>query len=144
VNVIKACAVENLDRNYRNRNIFILLDSQAAIKVLDKHQITSKLAWDCHQSLIQLAKHIGVQLIWVPGHEGVVGNETADQPARTRSEHPVTVPQPACGISVRVAKKVVRDWTNRNHHKKHWESITELKQAKVLYQDPLPEERRIC
>jgi hypothetical protein len=40
--------VENLDRNYKNRNIYILSDSQAAIKALGKHQNTSKLVWDCH------------------------------------------------------------------------------------------------
>jgi hypothetical protein len=82
---------------------------------------SSKLVWDCHQSLIQLAKHNRVQLIWVPGHEDIVGNKTTDQLARTGSEHPFTGPEPACGISIGVAKKVVRDWTNRNH-KKHWES----------------------
>jgi hypothetical protein len=37
---LKACAVENLDRNYKNRNIYILLASQAAIKALGKYQIT--------------------------------------------------------------------------------------------------------
>jgi hypothetical protein len=42
------------------------------------------------------------------------------------SEHPFTGPEPACGISIWVAKKAVRDWTNRNH-RKHWESITGLK-----------------
>jgi ribonuclease HI len=83
VYAIKVCAVENLDRNYENRNIYILSDSQAAIKALDKHQITSNLFWDCHQSLTQLARHNRVQLIWVPGHDGIVGNETADQLART-------------------------------------------------------------
>jgi hypothetical protein len=31
---IKACAVENLDRNYKNKNIYIPSDSQAAIKAL--------------------------------------------------------------------------------------------------------------
>jgi ribonuclease HI len=41
--------------------------------------ITSKLVWDRHKSLIQLAKHNRVHLIWVSGHEGIVGNETADQ-----------------------------------------------------------------
>jgi hypothetical protein len=66
---IKACAVENLDRNYKNRNIYILSDSQAVIKVLVKHQISSKLAWGCHQSLTPLARHNRVQLIWVPEHE---------------------------------------------------------------------------
>jgi hypothetical protein len=43
VYAIKACAVGNLDRNYKNTNIYILSDSQAAIKALDKHQITSEL-----------------------------------------------------------------------------------------------------
>jgi hypothetical protein len=33
------------------------------------------------------------------------------------SEHPFTGLEPACGISVGVAKKAVRDWTNRNHKK---------------------------
>jgi hypothetical protein len=41
---IKACAVENLARDYKNRNIYILSDSQAAIETLGKYQLTSKLS----------------------------------------------------------------------------------------------------
>jgi hypothetical protein len=67
VYAIRACAVENLDKNYTNRIIYILSDSQAAIKALCKYQITSKLVWGCHQSLIQLARHNRVQLMWVLG-----------------------------------------------------------------------------
>jgi hypothetical protein len=37
----------------------------------------------------------------------------ADQLARTGSEHPFTGPKPACTISTGVAKKAVRNWTNR-------------------------------
>jgi hypothetical protein len=59
VNAIKACIMENLDRNYRNRNIDILSDSQAALKALGKHQLNSKLVWDCHQTLTELSKHNG-------------------------------------------------------------------------------------
>jgi hypothetical protein len=33
---IKACAAENLDKNYKTRNIYILSDSYAAIKALGK------------------------------------------------------------------------------------------------------------
>jgi ribonuclease HI len=97
--------MENLDRNYRNRNIYILSDSQAALKALVKHQINSKLVWNCHQTLIKLAKHNMVQLIWVPGHEGIAGNETADQLAKTGAEHPFIGPHPACGISMGVARR---------------------------------------
>jgi hypothetical protein len=125
----------SLDRNNRNRHICNLSDSQAVIKALSKHQITSKLAWDCHQFLIQLAKHNRVQLIWVPGHEGIPSNKTADQLARTGPEHLYIGPESACCISVGVAKKAVRGWTNRNH-KKHWESITGLRQAKGFILGP--------
>jgi muramidase (phage lysozyme) len=54
----------------------------------------------------------------MPGYEGIVGNETADQLARTRSKHLFIGPKPACSTSVGVAKKSDRDWTNINH-KKH-------------------------
>jgi hypothetical protein len=143
VYAIKGCTDQNIDRNYKNSNIYILSDSQSAIKALDKHHITSKLVWDCRQSLMQLARHNRVQLIWVPGHVGIVGNEMADQLAKTGSEHPFIGPEQACGITVGVAKKVVKDWTNRNH-KEYWESTTGLQRQRHSYKGPLPEERRIC
>jgi hypothetical protein len=43
--------------------------------------------------------------------------------------------KPACGISVGVAKKAVRDWTIRDH-RKHWDSLNGLKQVKALIQEP--------
>jgi ribonuclease HI len=64
-----------------------------------------------------MARHNRVQLIWVPGHECIAGNETADPLASTGSEHQFTGPEPACGISVEVAKKAIREWTKRNHEK---------------------------
>jgi ribonuclease HI len=71
VYAIKACTDENIKRGYHNRNIYILLDSQAAIKALDNCKIYSKLVWDCHQSLMILAEHNKVHLLWVPGHKGI-------------------------------------------------------------------------
>jgi hypothetical protein len=46
VYIIKACAVECLGRDYRNRNMYILSDNEAAIKALDYYQIYSQLVWD--------------------------------------------------------------------------------------------------
>jgi hypothetical protein len=141
VHAIKACSAESLDRNYKNWNIYILSDSKAVIKARDKHQITSKLVWDCHQSLTQLVEHKRVQLIWVAGREVIVDNEIADKLARTGSAHPFTGPEPACGISVGVAKKAIKDWMNRNHKKKRpWEATIGLKQAKEFI--PWPSARR--
>jgi hypothetical protein len=39
----------------------------------------------------------------------------------------------AYGISTGIAKEAVRDWTNRDH-KKYWESLTGLRQAKGFLQ----------
>jgi ribonuclease HI len=52
-----------------------------------------------------------VQLIRVSGHEGVVGKETADQLAKFGSKCQLIGPEPACGISVGVAEKTIRDRT---------------------------------
>jgi ribonuclease HI len=53
----------------------------------------------------------------VPGHEGIAGNELADQLARTGSEYPFMGPEPACSISFGAAEKAVRNWLNRKYIK---------------------------
>jgi hypothetical protein len=42
-------------------------------------------------------------------------------------------PESACWTSAGISKKAIRNWTNRDH-KKYWESLTGLKQAKGLLQ----------
>jgi ribonuclease HI len=79
----------------------------------------------------------------VPNHEGIIGNERADIMARTGFEHLYRKPEPASRILVVVAKRAVRDWTNRNHRKK-WDPQQDSNWQKDLYQGPLAEERRIC
>jgi hypothetical protein len=71
----------------------------------------------------------------LPGHEGIVGNEKAEQLARTGSEHPFTGPEQTWRMSVGVAKKAVRDWTSSSHQN-IWESTILLKQAKELTTGP--------
>jgi len=55
--VIQACIVENTNNGYTGRNIYILSEDQTTIKTPDSFPINSKLFWDCHQSLVKLAKH---------------------------------------------------------------------------------------
>jgi hypothetical protein len=71
---IKACTVEDIEKCYKDRIIYILLDNQAAIMVLNNFHINSKLVWDCHQSPMKLVEHNGVQLVWVLGNMGIGGN----------------------------------------------------------------------
>jgi hypothetical protein len=48
--------VEDIEKGYTDRNIYILSNREAAIKGLDSFQINSKLVWSCHQSLVKMAK----------------------------------------------------------------------------------------
>jgi hypothetical protein len=114
---INAPIIENIEKCYKDRNIYILSDGQAAIKALNNFQINSKLVWDCHQSLVKLTEHKRVQLVWVQGNMGIDGNEMADRLAMEGSSHPPTAPEPALGIPAKVAKQVIRDWTNMKHEK---------------------------
>jgi hypothetical protein len=43
VYAIKACTVEKLERNYTNRNIYILSESYTAIKAVDNYKINPQL-----------------------------------------------------------------------------------------------------
>jgi len=60
--------MENIEKGFTGRNIYILSDGQAAIKTLESFQINSKLVWDCHQSLVKLADHNWIQLVWAHGN----------------------------------------------------------------------------
>jgi ribonuclease HI len=80
-------------------------NSQAVSKPLAPYQINLKLASDCHQSLV---KHNGIQLIWVPGHRGIEGNETSDQQARLGSKFLFTGPQPASQVGLPRSTSVTR------------------------------------
>jgi hypothetical protein len=51
-----ACTVDILDKS---RNIFILMDSQAAVNALNDYQIHSELVRDCCQYLVQ--KVVGLE-----------------------------------------------------------------------------------
>ena len=76
---IKVFLMEKDEKCYTGRNIYIISDSQAAIKALDSFQINSKLVLNCHQFLVKLAECNRIQMVWVPGHMGIDGNEMADQ-----------------------------------------------------------------
>ena len=69
--------METLETGYTGINIYILSTSQTVTKASDSFQINSKLVCNCHQSLVKLAEHNRIQLVWVLGHVGIDGNEIA-------------------------------------------------------------------
>jgi len=74
IQAIRACIMENNEKGYKVRNIYILFDRQAAIKALRHLRTNSKVIWDFYQSLVKLGEHNRFQLIWVSGRIVIDGN----------------------------------------------------------------------
>ncbi|KAL7723822.1 hypothetical protein ACLKA6_002147 [Drosophila palustris] len=78
IHAIEVCAIECIRRRMQGATIFILSDSQAALKALQSFNITSKRVDNCLRQLDRLGKRNTLTVGWIPGHEGHAGNEIAD------------------------------------------------------------------
>ena len=130
---ILECTAICLKRKYRNANICIFSDSQAALNALKSVACTSKLVSDCVVMLQQLATHNKVNLYWVPGHCGVEGNEKADELARHGSEMEFVGPEPFCGVSSCILKMEFKEW-EKSQVLLNWSSTTIARHAKQFIQ----------
>ena len=70
---------------YTDHRVIIYTDSQALIKSLQKSHTTSKTITNVHNHLNSLAASHPTSIEWIPGHEGHIGNETADRLANIRN-----------------------------------------------------------
>jgi hypothetical protein len=82
--------------DYTGRSICIPSDSHAAIKDLESFPLNSKLAWDCHHYLPELATRNSIELLCVPGNVGIDVSETANQIDRQGSSHPRSTRSSSC------------------------------------------------
>ena len=62
----------------QNQTIYISSDSQAALRAVASPRVKQLLVGNCIDNLNMLSQNNQVQLMWVPGHSDIEGNEQAD------------------------------------------------------------------
>jgi ribonuclease HI len=79
------------------KGLVIFTDSQAALKALRRPRMPSGQVYlaGCLDLIRQLgAKGIPTELRWIPAHQGVIGNELADQHAKEAAQEPQGLENP--------------------------------------------------
>src|SRR5215472_451122 len=118
-------------------DIWILSDSQAALKGLVRGQSRANRA--LYGKIYKAAKNIkekgiNIYLEWVPGHQGIYGNEKADQATKYGTDWVEPTPS-EIGTSIsflnrKLKEKVLSDWTNI------WQKVSQSKQYKQFDMQP--------
>ncbi|XP_066904725.1 ribonuclease H-like [Halyomorpha halys] len=86
IHAIEIAALENIKNNPKGKKIYIISDSQAALKAIMPYAIKSGLVWNFLERLKELARGNKLTWMWTPEHEGIEGNKMADTLARKGSE----------------------------------------------------------
>lgn len=136
---ITECLLMNMRKGYQNKRIRIFSDSQAALMALNSFQFNSRVVLECRNLLNDLATRNEVTLIWVPGHEGIDGNERADELAKQGSSFNPIGAEPLCGINMKTARGVIHNWEKQEMNKawlnspgqKHTKSMITNSSAKI-------------
>jgi ribonuclease HI len=129
VSAINICAQINQEKGMKGATINILTDSRAAVRALTAYTCSSALVWECISNLKLLARDNRVTLWWIPGHEGIEGNEAADGLAKKGACSPPTGPEPWCGVTASYINGLIRQWENQQKST-YWSGTTGMAQAK--------------
>lgn len=88
---IKTAAIWVTNQNLKPQNIYILSDSQAALKALEKQSTKSNLVIETNISLNNASILHNIVIIKVPAHTGLDGNEEADKLAKAAANKKIRV-----------------------------------------------------
>jgi len=83
---------------------FIFSDSQAAPRALDSHTTNSKSISECRKSLNEMATHLRINLIWMPGHFNIEGNCIADELTRRGTTADILRDKDTVGMPMAICK----------------------------------------
>ena len=114
-----------------NQNIYFFIDNQAVIQSVGKYEIKSKQILECKKLLNKLAVDNTLTILWIPGHEGHLGNEVADRLAKLGVQRVVNGPEPIIPISEAKIKDDIKTWRTEKHQK-YWSDMTKCRQTRMI------------
>ncbi|XP_032688015.1 uncharacterized protein LOC116852108 [Odontomachus brunneus] len=118
-----------------NQHFYICSDSRAAIHALAKTTTESAVVWDCMQALARLGESNKITLVWIPGHQGFLGNKIADELAKLGTQmDPATQ---IVGVPFVTGINIIRGWLEREHVGS-WRAVGGCRTAKRLMEQPSP------
>ncbi|KAJ8910602.1 hypothetical protein NQ315_003972 [Exocentrus adspersus] len=129
IHAIELCGRELEKWGPNRRSIKIFSDSQAALKALGSYRCTSKVVWNCQQTLSRVGRTNRLTLVWIPGHVGLKGNEAADSLARRGATLEFIGPEPVLGLSYSTARSVIRTWAEGDTLE-YWRGLPGLTHSK--------------
>ena len=115
------------------QKIIFCSDSRAALGAVGSNKVNIMSVYQCQGALNSLCTHSGksVELMWVPGHSGIHGNEESDRVAKSAVGKDLDTPEPLVGISPQIIKMGIRKWLRQNHVV-DWRKEKQCRQAKEL------------
>lgn len=83
-----------------NTQIYLLTDSKTAIQ----HTVKPKLVLNCQQSLEKLENRHRINLMWMPRHQSIAGNEDVDKLAKK-----------CIVFNIAIARTYLKNWDDYNN-----------------------------
>jgi len=132
---ISQCAIDIINKGYRNQKITIFSDSQAAIKALNKNKITSKTVLECLLNFKKASKcNNEIGIVWIPAHVGHEGNEMADELAKRGANSTNPTNLLPCKRSLKNIKCKIKNWTTAQTNKNFMETFG-VRHSKIILQN---------
>jgi ribonuclease HI len=110
---ILACFDYCLRECMTGKTIWICSESRVALLALSFPTVSSKLVLQCRNSLHGLSIHNRVQLLWVPGHCGIIGSEKTDDLAGMASKSNFCGPEPCLPVPKSLMTRVAKEWLSK-------------------------------
>jgi hypothetical protein len=105
------------------KTVCICLNSLAALLALSLHTVSSRLVLQCQNYLQGLSIHNRVQLFWVPGHCGIIGNKEG-----VGSESNFCGPDSFLTVPKSLMICVTKGWLSGNHLS-YWNLVSGCRQS---------------